>query len=288
MPASLSSKDDNPNRSLRLPKPRLAERAFSSADFTITALTDDALFEACGTRIAFTQRSGGASAAPFDSLNLSTSVGDELDVVSSNRTALCSVFGTEVETQCLITPNQVHGIEIVEVGNVPETQARALEGADGIVCAKPDVPVLLCFADCVPVILVAPGGSFAVLHSGWRGAIDAISAAGARKLCAASGCYASELNCYIGPHIGACCYEVSDELVERFVDRFGAACDAGCRHLDLTAAVKVALLEAGADESRIAVAEDCTSCRHDLYYSYRAENGRTGRHGAFAIRKEES
>lgn len=270
---------------LRLPLPRLAEISFGPKEEGIVALTDEDLLEACGTRIAFTQRSGGMSEAPYASLNLSLAVGDEPDKVHSNRTAICSVFGCDVETKSLIIPNQVHGDAILEVDSVEHAQEEALEGADGIVCTRCDVPVLLCFADCVPVILVALNGAFAVLHSGWRGTIASIAGKGLEMLARGASCAPREVNCYIGPHIGACCYEVSDELIERFVAEFGPACDAGDNHLDLTAAVTESLLRAGASEERIVAAQDCTSCRHDLYYSYRAEHGVTGRHGAFAIRR---
>ena len=138
------------------------------------------------------------------------------------------------------------------------------------------------------MILVAPDGSFAVIHSGWRGSIAGIAGKGLCKLQLAARCAASDINCYIGPHIGPCCYEVSAELVGQFVAEFGESCDAGNNHLDLSAAVIASLTRAGAAEDRIADAGVCTSCHHDAYYSYRADAGVTGRHGAFAIRKEES
>lgn len=270
---------------LRLPLPRLAEISFSGVDSAIIALTDEALYEACATRIAFTQRFGGASEAPYASLNLSLSVGDEPDNVHSNRAAICHAFADSIDTGSLIIPNQIHSDIVLELDNMSDTQTKAMDGADGIVCTQTDVPVLLCFADCVPIVLVAPDGSFAVLHSGWRGSIASIAGKGLRMLSRASACDASEINCYIGPHIGACCYEVSEDLVERFVSEFGSACDAGSNHLDLKAAVIEALMRAGADRTRIVDAEACTSCRHDLYYSYRADKGVTGRHAAFAVRK---
>lgn len=273
---------------LRLPLPRLAEISFGASESALTVLTDPALFEARGTRIAFTQRHGGVSQAPYGSLNLSTTVGDELDNVYTNRALLCELLSDNIDTTCLVMPNQVHGDLVLEIDNVSDAKAKASEGADGIVCALDDVPVLLCFADCVPVILVAPDGSFAVIHSGWRGAIDSISGIGLQKLAKLAHCNCSDINCYIGPHIGVCCYEVSAELIERFVEEFGPSCDAGHNHLDLGAAVTEALLRFGAHAQRIVEAQDCTSCCHDLYYSYRAEHGITGRHGAFAIRKGNS
>ena len=62
-------------------------------------------------------------------------------------------------------------------------------------------------ADCVPVILVAPGG-FAVAHSGWKGTIARISARATEALCQATGAKSSEVKAYIGPHIGGADCEV--------------------------------------------------------------------------------
>lgn len=276
------------HESLRLPLPRLGETSFFTDDYALRVLTDEALFEACGTRIAFTSRAGGMSEGPYASLNLSYAVGDDEVAVDANRACLCECLGSHNCIDSLVSPLQVHGSDILEIRQVVEARQEAVKGADGIMCTQVGIPVLLCFADCVPVILVAPNGSFAVIHSGWRGSIASISGLGLAKLQKATGCSSSEINCYIGPHIGACCYEVADDLVGQFVAEFGDACDAGNAHLDLAAAVTASLVRAGASASRIAHANICTSCHHDEYYSYRADAGITGRHGAFAIRKEES
>lgn len=271
---------------LRLPYPRLAEISFCARGSSLNALTDEALFDACGTRIAFTQRGGGLSEAPYASLNLSRTVGDCESIVEANLELLCESLGVASGAQNLIAPLQVHGTRILEVADVSQTQKLAAQGADGILCVDSEIPVLLCFADCVPVILVAPGGAFCVVHSGWRGAIASIAGKGLRMLAKATCCPEAEINCYIGPHIGACCYEVADELLMQFVAEFGEACDAGERHLDLSHAVHASLVRAGGDPARIVDAHECTSCNTNTYYSYRAEHGTTGRHGAFAIRKE--
>lgn len=278
----------NADETLRLPLPRLAESSFYGDGFTLPVLTDEALFETCGTRIAFTSRAGGVSEAPYASLNLSYAVDDSAEAVDANRARLCEALGTHNCSSRLVSPLQVHGNEVIEIRHVAESQERAAQGADGIVCTQQGVPVLLCFADCVPVILVAPDGSFSVVHSGWRGSIASIAGIGLRALQKATCCSISEVNCYIGPHIGSCCYKVADELVRQFVAELGESCDAGDGHLDLDAAVTASLLRAGAVPERIAHANLCTACHHDEYYSYRADAGVTGRHGAFAIRKEEA
>ncbi|MBS7406898.1 MAG: polyphenol oxidase family protein, partial [Coriobacteriales bacterium] len=92
---------------------------------------------------------------------------------------------------------------------------------------------------------------------------------------------------YVGPHIGPCCYETSAQILERFTQAFGQVCDAGQRHLDLAAAVQASLLQAGASPQRIVHAGRCTSCNNSAFFSYRADGGTTGRHGAFAYLTKE-
>lgn len=288
MPRGMANSHMHATKNLRLPLPQLAEIPFCAGDSELCVLSDEALFATCGTRIAFTTRAGGVSEGSYAGLNLSYSVGDDAGCVDANRRLLCAALDAGNCIESLISPLQVHGSDFIEIRQVVESQLKTAGEADGIVCVQSEIPVLLCFADCVPVILVAPDGSFAVIHSGWRGSIAGIAGKGLRKLQLAARCAASDINCYIGPHIGPCCYEVSAELVGQFVAEFGESCDAGNNHLDLSAAVIASLTRAGAAEDRIADAGVCTSCHHDAYYSYRADAGVTGRHGAFAIRKEES
>ena len=267
-----------------LPAPTLAEVSFSTDTNAVTVLTDPALQQACGLRIAFTGRSGGVSLPPYTSLNLGDHVGDDLMAVTENRELLMDALCIEKTAQAsLINPNQVHGDEIITVGDdVHESREFALDGADGIVCSRQQIPVLLCFADCVSVILAAPSGAFAVLHAGWRGALAGIPGKGLAQLAAEAGCAPEDCNAYIGPHIGACCYETSQEILDKFIAKYGEACDAGSRHLDLTAAVTASLVTAGASADRIVDAAICTSCHNDTHFSYRADGGITGRHGALA------
>ena len=269
--------------------PRLAEVSLFARGKNLTVLTDEGLFEACGTRIAFTTRSGGVSEAPYAELNLSCDVGDAFDFVSENRRILCEALGAADDAANLVNPHQTHetGMQFIcDASDLRRAHENSRENADGVVCTRAHIPVLLLTADCVPVILVAPAGSFAVVHAGWRGTIASIAEIGLKNLAKATSCLPSEINCYIGPHIGSCCYEVDSELLKRFVGKYGSACDAGNNRLDLSYAVFRSLVSAGAVPERIVDSGFCTSCRNDLFFSYRAEAGKTGRHGAFAYRKE--
>ena len=117
-----------------LPAPKLDARPCGAR--RISMLTDDALFQACGVRIAFTGRDGGSSQGPFASLNLGAHVQDNLDHVMENRRlAMQALDGESVP---VIVPNQVHGTEIVfihasDAASVVAAQQRAQAAADALV-----------------------------------------------------------------------------------------------------------------------------------------------------------
>lgn len=278
---------------LTLPRPTLDEGCFAS----VPVFTDEALFETCGVRIAFTMREGGVSEGPYASLNLGSHVKDDLDKVLQNRVLLFSALapsGQVTSEERLIVPQQVHGDKVLTVESASEVasvQSQAAEGADGIIVSAREVGALLCFADCVPVIIVLPTGRFAVVHAGWRGVENEISAKALdlmldqeqqehgfdrREL-------ADQANVYIGPYIHGECFEAGADVHSLFVSKFGEACCFDERHIDLGVALRVQLVERGIDPARICDLDRCTVCENDRFFSFRAQDGVSGRHGAFAI-----
>ncbi|WP_130811832.1 polyphenol oxidase family protein [Olsenella sp. Marseille-P4559] len=240
-----------------------------------------------GVAFAFTERTGGVSSGCYSSLNLGCACGDDPSCVAENRRRALVALGAEAYGDALVNPCQVHGDRVVCVRSsdadaVRAAQRNAAGGADSIVCTVPKVPVLLCFADCVPVVLVSPGG-FAVVHSGWRGTIARISAKAARVLSEETGVAVSEVLAYVGPHIGCGDYEVSPELGARFSAEFGPGVIAGGRNLDLGCAVTAALVDAGVPSSSVVVCDVSTASATERFFSYRAEHGSCGRHGALAV-----
>ena len=270
---------------MALPKPTLQARPSAGLSF----LTDEPLFAATGVRLGFSRRQGGVSEPPYDGLNLGDHVEDDPMAVAENRALLLDAAG--LGSTRLLTLNQVLALDDDAAAAWEEVTRAGAAGADGVAVAVPDVTALLCFADCTPVIVVSPSGAYAVAHAGWRGALAGIPAKAVEALAALDAragraADPSECNAYIGPHIGAECYECAPELVGRFAERFGPSCARGADHLDLEAAVRASLAEAGVAEARIASSGECTACRDDLYFSYRKSGGRCGRHSAFAGRKE--
>lgn len=250
--------------------------------------TDESLEEA-GVRIAFSERTGGTSAVPYDSLDLAGHVGDEPGAVDGNRRLLLEALGLGACGQLLTTAEQVHGTEVVDIDRTNAGSGARVShgrgpvpGADSLVTSMAGVPLLLLFADCVPVILVGPGPVVAVAHAGWRGALGRIAGLTVGAMCDLHGVAPAAINAYIGPHIGACHYEVGDDLLSRFVREFGTVSQVAQGRLDLRAVVSASLTDAGVDSCRIAALGACTAETTDRFFSYRAEGGHTGRHGALA------
>lgn len=245
------------------------------------------LFSASGIGIAFSERGGGVSASPFDSLNLAGHVGDAPAAVDENRTRLFSAIGIGTLRDRLTSAEQVHGAGVAEVteqqmgaGAFVSGGRLPVVGADALWTRERGVPLMLMYADCVPVVLARPSvPAIAVVHAGWRGAAAGIAGAAARTLGTLDG--DDDLVAFIGPHIGACCYEVGDECVSHFDNAFVTITAASPR-LDLGAAVADDLKRSGVPEERQWHLGICTSHSTDRFYSYRSER-RTGRHGALAV-----
>jgi len=248
--------------------------------------TDNGL-RAAGAVIAFSERGGGASLDSYKSLNLGGHVGDDSRRVDENRTRLLTACGLGHLRSRLVTAEQVHGERVAIVtdadagaGAYASGGLAPLTATDALVTVTPDLPMLLCFADCVPVILVAPGPAVAVVHAGWRGALAGIVGASARVLASVAHCPVDSVAAYVGPHIGACHYEVDDEIMSHFVNTFGTLARAESGGLDLGRVVAASLTHAGVDPCSIASLGSCTAETTDRFFSYRAEAGLTGRHGA--------
>jgi YfiH family protein len=253
----------------------------------VTVHTVPELFEATGVGIAFTERGGGASEAPFNSLNLAGHVGDDPACVDANRMKLLDAIGIGALFERLTTAEQVHGTQVSRVGTAQAGAGASTQGGphpiprtDALWTSERGVPLLMFFADCVPIILVHPAGpAVAVVHAGWRGAAAGIAGIAAQQLAQGQG--TSEILAFIGPHIGPCCYEVGPELVSHFDNSF-VTITAAPPHLDLGAAVAADLERSGVPRGRQCHLGICTAHNTDRFYSYRAD-GITGRHGALAV-----
>ena len=202
-----------------------------------------AAFTELGFGNAFSCRLHGESSLVPGGFNLALHVSDDAGMVLANRRQYAAALG--VDAAKFTTCEQVHGdcaavVDAALVGKGALAYADAVKGTDALVTDLPDVPLLLFFADCVPIIFAG-----------------------------------------IGPCIGKCCYEVDDTVYS--AGQKHAACftkKANGKYMaDLQEWNRQSLLEAGVLPQHIYNAAVCTECNKALFFSYRAESGKTGRMG---------
>ncbi len=195
-------------------------------------------------------------------------------------------------------------------GALPDLPSEPLLPGDSLITAQPGILLSIRTADCLPVLLVDPKNrAIAAVHAGWRGALARAIEKIVGEMRRLLGSRPSQLIAALGPSIRTCCYEVGEEVVEAFTGRYPrgqkffirpprppmasvrvrAATflpahspgheppDPPRAHLDLVAVASEQLQSGGLAPRHIHVAEYCTACRTDLFYSYRREGGRAGR-----------
>ncbi len=243
-------------------------------------------WRAGGVTAAFPARTGGVSAPPFDSLNLGLSVGDRAADVLENRRRLCAALGLPQER--LVVPGQVHGTALRWVEG-DDAARGAWDGEtvvaehDGLLTAAAGLGLVISYADCVPVVIVAEGGggpALATVHAGWRGMLAGIVGEAAAELTRSG---RRPVAAAVGPSIGPCCFAVDEELRRRFAARFPGS--AGAAAVDLWRCARLELETAGVPARSISIAGLCTAS-DERFFSHRRDDGATGRHLAVAWRQE--
>lgn len=229
---------------------------------------------------AVSTRRGGVSPAPYDSLNLGRMSGDDLELVEQNRSRFAALVGAPLQQTLKLN----HGVDVVHVPD-PET-ARLTHDGDAAWSAHPEVALSVTTADCVPVFFCDPeAGVAAAAHAGWRGTLNGIVTRVVELMCSQGGARLERIRVGLGPCIGMCCFEVGDEVRQAFAERFGerawiaAGPQSGKWNIDLHAANLAHLREAGLRDlpGQVRRCGLCTSCRPDLFFSYRRDAGKTGR-----------
>lgn len=218
-----------------------------------------------------TTRQGGASAVPFDSMNLALHVGDDVECVMANRAHLAEIAGVPEGKVCWL--NQVHGTRVVTASHLSkESEADACDSVtSGMVCA-------VMTADCLPVLLCNQAGTrVAAVHAGWRGLADGVIEAAVKRFSTGDSIIA-----FLGPAIGPEHFEVGHEVYEQFVAR--SACMANAFEpieraqkymADIYQLARIALAELGVNQ--VFGGDFCTYSDAARFYSYRRDGAKTGR-----------
>ena len=239
---------------------------------------------------AFSLRSGGVSDAPYHTLNLGRSVGDDEACVWENhiRFAARVPYGRDE----LFEVSQVHGVSVRLVAPSEDPRVVRQEEHDALIAPAGGLAVGVRTADCVPILLAdTDTGAVAAVHAGWRGAVNHIVPRTIERMRTELGTHPSALVAAVGPHIRVARFEVGDEVAEA-ADAAAQACEPGVSvvvrsaetskaHVDLAALVRLQLTHAGV--TRVDDVGGCTLDDAARFFSYRRDQGRTGRHLAAIV-----
>ena len=239
------------------------------------------IFSGAVKQAVFTRR-GGISPAPWHSLNLGGSVGDDPARVAQNRVQVFRAMGCD--------PASIHDVWLVHgTSIVYADDSRPLEEpsaqADILFTDNPNVSLFMRFGDCVPILFHDPKKKvIGIAHAGWMGTVRGVVKTAVEGMQSHYGCDPKDIVAGIGPSICVDHYEVGADVISQFHEKHNHTADKvlqtrnGHTHLDLWTANAIQLQEAGVGQ--IQVSGVCTACNLDDWFSHRAEKGKTGRFGA--------
>ena len=239
-----------------------------------------------GVKACMTERSGGASAAPWDSMNLGSHVGDAPQAVAENRARLAQGIGAHP-----VFMEQVHGVEVLSLSSDTPNGLQA----DACWTQQPALVCTVMVADCLPVLLCDARGQWvAAAHAGWRGLAGEGGQGVLESLwhvLEAAGAHAGQTQAWLGPCIGPQAFEVGPEVREAFVNenrrmvRFFAP-SAGDRFMaDLAGLARWRLQQLGIHQlhGNNSQPDWCTFTQASRFFSHRRDSrvlGSTGRMAA--------
>ena len=258
----------------------------------------------------FSTRTGGVTTAyrpgqRAGELNLGFTQPDTRENVEENRRRFLEALGApEME---LVTLRQIHSPVVKRVASATVAETQGCQG-DGLMTGEPGLLLAIQTADCIPVLVAdVKRRAVAAFHAGWRGTVARIAEKGVGQMRSEFRSRPEDLIAAIGPGIAACCYAVGEEVRSEFESQFAYGAELFTEfsesdpirekypllfltarapghsnlgpqvHLDLMEANRRQLLDAGLRAEAIAVIGDCTRCQNNRYFSYRAEQGFTGR-----------
>ena len=231
----------------------------------------------------FSTRLGGVSDFPKNSLNLAGYDEDSEENIVENRRRFLQVFDGDFT---LASCWQIHSADVRIIKNLDDVEDGNFK-MDALISDVPNVLLGVKTADCVPILLGdAKTKAFAAVHAGWRGTVNSIIKNTIDRMREIYGTSAKDLICAIGAAASGKNYEVGQDVIDAFAEKFSTAgklftqTRGGHALIDLHLANKEELLSVGVLPANIFTAPLCTMERTDLFFSYRVEKklyGKTGR-----------
>lgn len=232
----------------------------------------------------FTGRGGGVSRGKVDGLNLGFRVGDDPESVKQNYRLVAADLEFDLERTVLSRQTHTDNIRIVTEEDAGKgiTKESDIYDTDGLMTNIRGITLVVFAADCVPVLFLDPiKHVVCAVHSGWRGTVKKIGGKAVNMMKEVYGSEPKDIIAAIGPCIGPCCFEFGLADAEKIFDsEYYRALDNGKALVDILSMNVDILKAAGVAESNIDLANVCTVCNADKYYSYRTHGAATGRQAA--------
>lgn len=232
---------------------------------------------------AFSTRFGGVSKEHLSSMNLDFERGDKKENVRTNFERIAAAVG--FDTKNMVLTHQTHTTNVRRVGAEDRGKGFDRPGfhdVDGLITDEPSVVLVTFYADCVPLYFVDPEHrAIGLSHSGWRGTAERMGAVTIAKMRDEFGSDPRKMKAAIGPSICRDCYEVSEDVAEKFPEYFVKPKGGGKYLLDLQGINRSIMVEEGIPMSSISMPGLCTACNPDLLFSHRASHGLRGTNAGF-------
>lgn len=234
--------------------------------------------EYAGFKNAFSTRLGGASSLSNCSLSLGNFRQDSRENILENRRRFLAALDASDWT--LVTASQIHSADVRSVQDESDAHCEA-SPCDALTANMPHILLAVQTADCLPILLVdLRSRAFAAVHAGWRGTLAGIVSRTLERMQLTYDTKPENVRAAFGPSIAACCFEVGPEVITQFEQAFSFGGQAvhqskadGKAHLDLSFINRRLLIESGVPDEHIYDCALCTSCKNDLFFSYRRERG---------------
>ncbi len=214
--------------------------------------------------------------------SLALHTGEDPEAIIENRKKLSLLLGRDNHFHFIVA-NQTHS-ENIEIMVEAETRGwkdseSAVRNCDALITHKKGVMLTILTADCVPVLLYDKKKEVvAAIHAGWRGTEAMIVEKTVAKMVTVYGSDPKDIRAGIAPSIGGCCYEVGEDVAKHFFTIPQSMQVRDKKYmLDLPFINRKQLLDAGVLESHIEMSGICTACEDERFFSYRKEQGCSGR-----------
>lgn len=265
---------------------------FNEVEGTTPFLEYPLLADSGIVRHGFSTRLGGVSEGCFSTLNLGFQRGDAKEAVQENFHRIASAIGVRCEDMVFSRQTHTTNVQVVTEKDRGMGIMRPLEfqDVDGLVTEIPGICLVTFYADCVPLFFVDPvKKAIGLSHSGWRGTVGKIGKATVELMVQQFGSDPADILAAVGPSICQDCYEVSEDVIEKFQENFKECYwkdlfyqkENGKYQLNLWKANEIIFAEAGIRKEHMAITNVCTHCNSDVLYSHRTTGNERGSLAAF-------